>query len=324
MSKKTIVWLTLAMLLLVIGGSVFAVAMTILEWDFTKLSTERYETNTYEIEEDFTDISMITDTAKILFVPAEDGKCRVVCYEEEHAKHFAEVRDGALTVNVFHKKAGYNFVGIFFESPKLTVYLPKSVYATLSIQSDSGDIEIPRDFAFQSLDITTDTGDVKLLSSVSDAISIRADTGDVCLESLEAGSVEIKTTTGDIMLSLVTCTGNVDLSVSSGDVAFANGSCQTLVSEGNTGDLNLQGVMVIGRLAIERSTGDVTLERCDAAEIQIQTDTGDVSGTLLSEKVFLVETDTGDIDVPKRMSGGTCEVTTDTGDIAFSYAIDKS
>jgi len=68
-------------------------------------------------------------------------------------------------------------------------------------------------------------------------------------------------------------------------------------------------------LSIERSTGDVQFDGCDAGEIYVETDTGAVKGTLLSEKVFIVESDTGSIRVPKSVTGGKCEITTDTGDI---------
>jgi DUF4097 and DUF4098 domain-containing protein YvlB len=74
------------------------------------------------------------------------------------------------------------------------------------------------------------------------------------------------------------------------------------------------------KLSIERSTGDVIFEGCDAGEIYVKTDTGDVKGTLLSEKVFLTDTDTGKISVPKTITGGRCEVSTDTGDIELSIA----
>ena len=57
------------------------------------------------------------------------------------------------------------------------------------------------------------------------------------------------------------------------------------------------------------------MDACDAAEIVVKTDTGDVTGTLLTEKVFMVKTDTGDVDVPRSVTGGACEITTDTGDI---------
>jgi len=62
----------------------------------------------------------------------------------------------------------------------------------------------------------------------------------------------------------------------------------------------------------------VVFEGCDAGEIYVDTDTGDVSGTLLSDKVFIVKTDTGKIDVPNSISGGRCEIETDTGDVKIS------
>ena len=60
---------------------------------------------------------------------------------------------------------------------------------------------------------------------------------------------------------------------------------------------------------------DVRFEGCDAGELSVRTDTGDVTGTLLSGKVFLVQSDTGRVEVPKTVSGGRCEIATDTGDI---------
>ena len=62
----------------------------------------------------------------------------------------------------------------------------------------------------------------------------------------------------------------------------------------------------------------MTFEGSDAAEIFVQTSTGDVEGSLLSSKVFIANTDTGKVDVPKSITGGRCEITTDTGDIRIS------
>ena len=54
---------------------------------------------------------------------------------------------------------------------------------------------------------------------------------------------------------------------------------------------------------------------CDADRIFVKTDTGYVKGSLLSDKVFIAQSDTGDVDVPKTITGGKCEIETDTGDI---------
>ena len=77
----------------------------------------------------------------------------------------------------------------------------------------------------------------------------------------------------------------------------------------------MNSVIASEKFSIERRTGDVKLDGCDAAEIKILTDTGDVNGSFGSEKIFFVETDTGDVNVPKSLTGGKCEITTDTGDI---------
>ncbi len=59
MSMKNKVWIIFAISLLAVGLLIFAGAMIALDFDFTKLSTEKYETNTYEIS------IGIDDTAKI-------------------------------------------------------------------------------------------------------------------------------------------------------------------------------------------------------------------------------------------------------------------
>jgi DUF4097 and DUF4098 domain-containing protein YvlB len=92
-------------------------------------------------------------------------------------------------------------------------------------------------------------------------------------------------------------------------------TCKNFRSDGDTGRLYLRNLAAEEKITVKRSTGDVSFEDCDAAELFIETSTGDVEGTLRSDKMFIVRTDTGDVDVPKTMSGGRCEITTDTGDI---------
>ena len=103
--------------------------------------------------------------------------------------------------------------------------------------------------------------------------------------------------------------------VTTGKTDIDNVSCRNLFSDGDTGNITLKNVIAAEKFDIERDTGDVKFEDCDAAEISVETDTGDVTGNFLTDKVFLTETDTGRIDVPKTVTGGRCEISTDTGDI---------
>ena len=287
-----------------------------LNFDFSRLSTNKIETNTHTVSDPFDSIVIDTDTADITFLPSEDDICQVVCNEQENAHHTVEVVDGKLTVKYTDTRKWYEHIGIFsFGKTSVTVYLPQLEYSSLSIVEDTGDISIPSNFKFDSIDVTVSTGDVSCYASASGKMNIKTSTGDIKLESICAGSLELSVSTGKITASSVVCDGDVKLRASTGTTTLTNITCQNLTSVASTGKLIMNNIIASGNFSIERSTGDVRFERCDASEITIVTDTGDVKGTLLSDKIFIAKTDTGRKDVPETTTGGKCKITTDTGNI---------
>jgi len=285
------------------------------------LSTVHYETNIHEIDEAFDSISIHTDTADIAFALSGDGKCRVECIEEERAKHFVNVEDGRLTVELIDERTVKDFigyVGLNFGTPKITVYLPEREYASLFICEDTGDIDMPENFTFKDVDISSGTGCVDFRASASEMIKIKTSTGDIRVENITVGALDLSVSTGKVTVSGLECRGDVALSVSTGK-AYLNGiTCKSLISRGSTGDISLNSLIAAEKISIERSTGNVQINGSDAAEIYVKTDTGDVKGTILSDKIFSASSDTGRIKVPKTTRGGVCEITTDTGDIDLS------
>ncbi len=275
--NKTKIWLIVAVLLILIGSVVFGGVMMKLNWDFTALSTTKYETNTHLVDTDYKNISVTTDTADIEFVISDSTK--VVCCEEINAKHSVEVKDGTLFVKLIDERKWHEHIGINFGTPKITVYIPKAEYGTVSVKTSTGNITLG-DFSAESLDLSV--------------------------------------TTGKVTLSDLTCKGDVNVKVSTGRTNITDVTCKNLITSGNTGDVALKNVVATEKFSVERTTGDVKLDGCDADEIFIETDTGSVTGTLLSEKVFVAHTDTGRIDVPNTTSGGRCEITTDTGNIKIT------
>ncbi len=318
MSKRTKIWLIAAASLVTIGAIIFAAAMTAYHWDFSRLSTDHFETNTYEINEEFSDIKLNTETADILFAVSDDNTGRVVCYEAEKMKHSVSVQDGTLTVSVVDDREWYERIGISFHSPKVTVYLPKTEYVSLVIKESTGDITLPKDFTFGSMDLSLSTGHVDSLASSLGLVRIETSTGDIHLQNLSAGELDLIVSTGHVDVQSVSCEGNVGVCVSTGDTRLTDISCNSINSDGSTGNITLKNVVTKEMISIERSTGDVRLEGCDAGELDIHTDTGSVTGSLLSSKVFIVHSDTGKIDVPETTSGGKCKITTDTGDIQIT------
>lgn len=311
-------WFIIAGLLMVLGLVVFAGVMTSLNWDFSRLSTSKFITNTYEISDAFTDISINTDTSDVIFLPSEDGTCKIVCYEEENVLHDVSVEEGTLKIRAHDRRKWYMHIGINFSSPKITVYLPENQYGALMVKRSTGDVNIGDHASFDSVEVTMSTGDVKCLASVSGLMRIKASTGDISVENLSAAMVDLTVTTGKVTVSGVTCQETMRIKVSTGKANVTDTQCKNLISTGSTGTITLKNVIAAEKFSIERSTGDVKFDSSDAAEIYVKVSTGDVRGSLRSDKVFFVDTSTGDVSVPKTVTGGKCEITTSTGDVRIT------
>jgi len=315
MGKKTKIWLIIATFLILIGSIIFCVIMNKLKWDFTKLSTNKFETNEYEIADNFNDITIVTDTADIVFIPSENLNSLVICNEQKNVSHSVKVIDNTLLIEVIDTRKWYEHIGINFNTPKITIYIPKNEYGNLLIKSSTGDIKIPEDFKFTSIDILENTGDIINYASVYETIKIKTSTGNINVGNMFAGMIELSTSTGKVEVINVNSYGDVKINVSTGKTNITDTNCKNVISSGSTGNISLKNVIATEKFSIERSTGDVKFKDCDANDIFVKTDTGNVTGSLLTDKVFFVQTDTGSIDVPKTMSDEKCEITTDTGDI---------
>jgi len=318
MRKQAKVWLIIAASLVLAGCIIGGGVMSMLKWDFSKLSTAKYESNDYAINENYKNISIITDTADIMFVPSENLMTSVSCYEQKNTKHSVTVKDGTLVIEVINTRKWYEYIGINFGVPKITIYIPQGEYGMLSVKSSTGDVEIPKDFQFEIIDVSESTGNVTNYASALEVIKIKTSTGNIRVENISTGALDLSVSTGGIMVSNVTTEGDVKINVSTGKTKMINVECKNVISSGSTGDIFLNNVIATEKISIERSTGDVRFDNADATEIFVKTDTGDVTGSLLTDKVFVTETDTGSVNVPKSTSGGKCEITTDTGDIKIT------
>ena len=325
-------YLKIATILVILGLVIFLAVMIFNGFNFGKMFNKDYQTNTHNITDSFKDILLSVDTADIVFLKSSDGKCKIECYEEANGKHTATVENNTLNIKVNEKKWYQHLFN--FGTPKLTIYLPENVYNNMSITADTSDIEIPKDFFFNSIDIDLSTGDVKNYASAKENIKIKASTGDVqsygsaeeginittstgdiTVDNISSAQISLTASTGKITASKINCSGRFETEVDTGKTILTDVKCESLNSVGTTGKINLTNVIANEKIYIERDTGDVEFDRMDAGEIFIETSTGDVKGSLLSDKIFIVDTSTGKKDVPETTSGGKCKITTSTGDI---------
>lgn len=318
MSKTTTKWLIAAGVLILLGIVVSISVLCAASCDLNKLKTRKFETNEYEITDEFNGISVDCETADVVFSLSSDGKSKVVCYEEENFGHSVSVAEGVLTIKSSDTREWYDFISFDVKAPTITIYSAKKAYSDLVVKNKTGKVDIPADFKFESINVSVSTGNVNCAASAAGMTVITSTTGNILIENTEADSLELSATTGGITVSKASLSGGVTIKTSTGKVVLTDVSCKNVDSTGSTGDIRLKNVVATEKIYIERSTGDVRFDGADAAEIYAKTSTGDVTGTLLSEKIFNAETSTGEVKIPASVAGGSCKIVTSTGDIKVS------
>lgn len=317
MSKKRKIWLIVAAALILSGGIIFSGVMTVQNWDFSKLSTYKSVTNLYEIEEQFTDISIDTDTAEIIFVPSKSLTPSVECFEKEKSTHSVNVIGNTLEIKLSDTRKWYEHIGINFSTPKITVYIPAGEYGSLLINSATGSVNIPEPFTFENMVLTLSTGSVHSLAKTKDTVKISTTTGNINLENMSAKNVTLSASTGKITADDITCSGNISITTTTGYTRLSGTTCDSISSTGTTGNVELISVVAKDKIEIKRSTGNIDFEKCDAAELTLKATTGRINGSLLSDKTFIADSATGNINVPQETKtiADICTATTSTGNI---------
>ena len=296
MSRTAKIWLIIAGICVILGPALI-IGATAATGGGNLFNAQKYETVTHEIGSTFDQIAVDTDITDVTIATANEKQCRVECSEPEKMKHTAEVENGTLVIRSSDSRQWYEHLFSFAShSPKVVIYLPQSAYASLQIDTHTGDVTIPSGFTFDTLTVNNNTGDVECSASVTKTLTVKEDTGDISLSCPNAGELDITASTGDIDVTSAKVKGTVSV-------------------KSSTGDITLTDTVAEKKFQIESSTGDVGFKGCDAADIKVKTSTGDVTGTLLSDKIFVTDTSTGDVKVPQTSSGDRCEISTSTGDI---------
>lgn len=320
--KKAKTTLIIAASLIVLGLIVAFFGIRGFKYDFKALDTSTISTNTYTVKEDFSCVSLTDDATDVEFVISDSGECKVVCTEDEKELHSVTVKDDILVIGKdadAEKRWNWN-IGITLKNPQITVYLPAREYDSLNVKLSAGSAAVHDGLIFKTASIETDTGDVSVISADIGNLFIDVSTGDLKVKEISSDTVHLAVTTGYIEAEALKGNADIQFSATTGDVKLRDISCGSIRGKTETGDILLENTAASGEIKCECDTGSVRLYGIDAGSLSFHTDTGDVTGTVLSDKIYIVETDTGDIDVPYSTNGGTCEISTDTGDIMIKRA----
>ena len=207
MRRLVVVWIIIASVLIVAGLVVFAASFVIGGMNFRNLTLQKYETNTYEISENFENISIKNTVGDITFIQSAGEECKVVINENVKKNYSARVENGSLIIDYNDTRKWYDYINLFsFEEGYIKLYLPMKTYKALEIVTSTGDVKIPRDFFFDSIKIDGSTGDVECKASSAAQSEIKLSTGDIEIENASFGSLSLTVSTGEVDVGGIMCT----------------------------------------------------------------------------------------------------------------------
>ena len=337
MMKKSIIAVTVAVLLIIAGIAIACAAFVMTDFKLDGFVTEAFEESTYTVEGGFGNILIAAQEHDLVILPSDNGECSIVCDESKSQKLEYGIESGVLVIKVVDDRKWYDHIGIFNGEASLTLYLPENRYVSLTAATDTGDITVSEQLSFTGSSVATSTGDIKFLAKIDGELALATSTGDITVSDQELISLDASVSTGEIWIENVKVSGKITLECSTGGTELHSVEADSITSKGSTGDILLKNVYVekdifiergtgdvtltstlAGAFNIETSTGDVKLNLSDAEGIDIETDTGRVEGSLLTEKIFITESNSGSIKVPHTTSGGTCKIRTSTGNIIIT------
>ncbi len=342
MKKSVKITCLVAVFCIVLGLIIVLGTSLKIGFDYNQLNTGTLETKTYTVEQPFQNIEIQSRWSNVYFAVAQDAQCEVVCTETERKTCAVSVENGTLTVSQKDTRRWYEYFGIFWgpsdvSEMKITVYLPQQSYQSLRVQSQSGDISVGTEFAFQTADVKTTSGNIKLSSSVKEKLAATSNSGNITVENANADTLWAESTSGNLTLNAIQVQGSMDLKSNSGNLKLGNVTAQNFMAKTTSGNMTLSTVQAKDKLNLEANSGIVRLENVFAQEFVCATTSGDVwlrdsdahmltitsnsgcvKGSLCTAKRFEISTNSGDVDVPYSDSGADlCTVTTTSGDVSL-------
>lgn len=237
MNKKLTVT---AIACLILGVVICLVALVLSRFDFGVLNSVGHESKTYEIEEEFVSVEINANTENVVFLPSDNGKCSIVCFENDKEKHEVSVESGTLTVSVNDSRKWYECLGFYFGDRNITVYLPEMQYNSLKIGVKTGNINVTG-IKTERIEFSVNTGSIALKNVVAEEkFIIKCGTGRIKLQDCDAADISIQVSTGSVTGTLLsakvfdckTSTGRVTVPKST-----SGGICEITVS---TGDIKIE------------------------------------------------------------------------------------
>lgn len=343
MAKKgtfTKVFLILGAILLVAGLAVFIAGMSAAGWDFSRLSTVRYDVRTFEAAGEVTSLRVEYGSAAIRVEFSEEADAVRIDYpvrQNERGEDTAEVtiseEAGALTVTEHTDWEDSIFqwdIDLDFGQENIVhIVLPAGAAYSLDLYTAIGSVTVEGEGAFTSLSLRSDNGSVSASgAAVAGDASLRTSNGSVRAENVNAGGTLILSSSNGSVRAAGVSAADIEAKTGSGSVTVAGAEAEgTLAAESAQGSISLGSVRA-GAVRASSSLGEVSLTDgvLDALEISLSTELGGITceGGLFagaqSDYSVQVSTGMGSANIANSAGGSrTLILRTNMGDIDVAF-----
>ena len=173
-------------------------------------------------------------------------------------KFTAEIAGDTLTINSPKSKNTFISVPWFSEKESsVEISLPDKEYNELIYKSGVGDTRIS-DVRFDTVSLSSGTGDDDLISMECGELTIQKGVGDLRINDLSCVSCRIDAGTGDINAENFRCKKLLDADSGAGDIDFINAETGGIKFDTGTGDISFRG-KINGNIDIDAGVGDIEM-----------------------------------------------------------------
>lgn len=312
MKRATKIAVICGSVLLAAGLILFFCGMATEGWDFSSLSTVKYEQREYTAQADVTELAVNINAANIRAEVSEETEKISVSYPVRVDKDGNVLAEMAVTeengtLSLTEESGGWDIsFDISFESsPVMTVKLPAEAMTEISL--------------------CTKAGNISLSGVQAEQISCVSDTGNITAENIRAEQLALTSDTGNVRVSGANAGGDASFRADTGNVRAENITAGgTLAAETDTGGVTLAGTVEAENIEVRTQFGNISAEApLSARAMRFETDTGEIDLLLCGEQAeytVIAETDTGNSNIASAIGGEkTLTVRTGTGNIRVGF-----
>lgn len=241
-----------------------------------------------EYSDDFNEIKINSDAAKIEVINSDTANVKVKMYSEKQYKNKIINNSGVLNVISYHKS---KFVGFNQKIAKIEIYIPEDFNKTINITNNYGDIYV-EDFIDANINVESDAGDIDV--DMANTLEIKNSYGDTKIGKVN--DINLESNCGDVKIDEVR---SAEVSNDLGDIEIKNVK-EYLDVTADCGDIDIDKISLTKNSKIVNNLGDIEIKDIKNVYIDAKTDMGKVSVNNNNQKsdiTLKIENDCGDIDV---------------------------